>query len=505
MQNVDFIFKDDLDRLNQSDFKKIENYLPGLKGEKNKKLWLYENIEQWKRNESVTSIIFQKIYAGQCSIRIFEPLDISKEDIVSKLKSQDFSFNQKKSKKDGTFSILCTFKLPNGDYLIRIRCSRGIKEKVESTFEDVIYATVVFNMEYNVFQIRADSQTAYKIKHFLQENLGKINLKQINILDKYKTIEEFATTIKGTFQQVKANPSLIVKEVSDNDWQSFLKLIESINQFMKNHETSAVVSVLEKIKFETDLDFGQLILVGCKDIGLTSENIDLSRQGIFSMIGENIIEHKGAIKVQADGNSDTFIIHVSADGGIQFKTCVDEKMISYILSYVIGENKILKEMNNPNEVRRLHEDVESYISSKTIKGIRARHLLQKYKLDENLLKQELDSYISTGQLLVQYEMRCCGKGDLLSYENLEDLMLAAKMLPCTSCSTIFVDTEEIEQFIEQNSDKIDIIYYIIRDDNPINDEINSFDFLEDSLNLNCEDENLSDSKFKEFLKKFIRK
>ncbi len=505
MQNVDFIFKDDLDRLNQSDIKKIENYLPSLKKEKNKKLWLYENREQWRRNWNVTSVVFQKIYAGQCSIRVFKPLDILKQDIISILESQDFSFNQKNLKKDGIFSILCTFKLPNGDYVIRIRCSRGIKEKVESAFEDVVYATVVFNTEYNVFQIRSDSQTAHKIKDFLQENLGNINLKQINILDKYKTIEEFATTIKGTFQQVKANPSLIVKEVSDNDWQSFLKLIESINQFMKSHETGALVSVLENINFETDLDFGQLILVGCREIGLTSENIDLSRQGIFSMIGENIIEHKGAIQVQADGNSETFIIHVSADGGIQFKTSVDEKMINYIFSYVLGKNEMLKEMNNPNEVRRLRKAVESYISSKSIKGIRARHLLQKYKLDENLLKQELDSYISEGKLLVRYEMKCCHEGNLLCSENLEDLMLNAKMLPCPSCSSIFVDTEDVEQFIEQNADKIDVIYCIIQDDNLTGDEINYFDSLEDNLNSNCENDNLSNSKFKEFLKIFIRK
>lgn len=505
MQNVNFIFKDDLEKLTQSDMAKIERYFPELKKETNKKQWLYENRDEWKNVEPVRDYIFQKIYAGSCSIRFFQPVGVSREEIVEKLESNTFSFNKKNTEKVPGFSILCTFKLYNGDYLIRVRYSKGVKEKLESTFEDVIYVTVVFKTEYNIFQIRSDFKIAPKINHFLQQTLDKIKMKQINILDKYKTIEEFASAIKGTFQQVKANPALVVDNVSDNDWQSFVRLIQSINEFMENNEPSALLSTLETIKFETDLNFSQLILAGCREIGLTSENIDLSRQGIFSMIGENIIEHKGAIKIKPDGNSEAFTIYVSNDGGIQFKTSVDEKMIDYVFSYVLGENEALKEMNSSKEVLRLRKYVESCISNKSITGIRGMYLLKKYKLDEELLKRELDSYVSEGKLQIRYELRCCNHMDPLSSDSLENLMLSAQMKPCPACSSIFVDTQEVEQFIDKNSEKIHMIYSIVRDDNRTNTKINSFDYLEENLNLSYENEDSDIPAFKRFLKALLKR
>lgn len=458
MNSVDFIFKEDLSRLIQRELMELEKFLPELKENKDKQSWLYENISEWKDNENVKKIIFQKIYAGQCSVRLYKVPKDTLSKVILKLESNEFSFNTKTLNKGDSISILCTYRLSDDNYMIRLRCNNGIRRRVEVNYEEIVYSVVIFDIKHNVFQIRADNKLADKIKRFLQYKLDIVELEKVNVLQKYISIKDFASAINGTFNKVKANPSYVVGTLNEKDQRSLRDLITTIDNYMLDKNSDVLKSSLDLIEFDTNLTFSQLMLAGCRDIGLTTENIDLSNQAIYNLIGEDIVHDYGSISVKTDGFAEQFTIKLSSDGGINFQSSVDEHMISYIISYVLGVDD-LQMKRDESELKRLHQMVEGSLSNMDIKGIREEYLLRNFRLNEQIIKQELQTYIDSGDIITCYELSCCEDGKGVSARTLDDLLMNARMLTCNFCSNFFEGTDSLENFIEANLQEIKLTYY----------------------------------------------
>lgn len=490
----------DFRKLTNEDLKKIKEFLPEIKEVDDKKLWLYENREALIKNEEVTKIISNKVFAGKVTIKLYKINDnIDKEKVIEILEGDSFNYNKCNLNSNDAISIYSTLKIQEGKYVIRVMYRNGTRydDNQDGKIPDIKYIDVVLDIETGIIEVRTEINKAKKIIEYIKGKLSMRNVDGIRVLSKYNNIEEFAKAINGNFKKIFSNTSIQIDELNSNDVLALGELVLALDDYLINKDTDNFVEKLETIKFETEgITFTQTFLAGCNQIGISvsnKENKDLSNQGLYKILNKHLSNDNGYISFKLkDGDKDS-TIRLSTGinkNTVQFISSVNEEEIEMILSNIITLESSAG--LDTDEVIALSKDIVEFIENKNTNAIRIEHLVNNFNLSESTVIDILEGYVKKEMLERKFEVVCEKDASVLLEINDINNIKETLTLECPVCEESYT-IDYSKMMLEENMDIINLVYVktqrgyceLESQDREINTKMVS-QLLEEQLNINEE-------------------
>ena len=382
MDYFDYLRKDDFNKLTNNDVTNLEKELESLKEFKgDKREWLLDNISLIKDNKNAMDRISNKILAGQITMKLFRiKLIRTLKDTKKDLESEHFNYNNINiDNSDGGMSIYSTLCIRENTYLIRLRCNLGVKTYLGNEFNAIKFVDVMYYINNNIIEVRADNRMSSSIIKFLEVKLH-FSAEEINILEKHKDIEKFARSINGTFKKISSNTSIDISELKEEDSIALGNMVVALDDYLIDKDENTFIEKIKSITFENDkLTFSYAFLAGCKQIGISVSNdsdVDVLEQGLYKVLNKHLSSDNGYILIKRD--SEEYTIKVSTKSNtIRFVSSVKEDIIELVRNNIINSNK--KNTLTPNEADILSKEIEAFIRNGIIKSFRPESLVENFK------------------------------------------------------------------------------------------------------------------------------
>ncbi|EOU1569858.1 hypothetical protein LTX14_000808 [Clostridium perfringens] len=311
---------------------------------------LFKNLEEIKKNERASSIVANKILAGQTAIKWFKydyVDEFSKEHLKRLLHSSEIGFDGSAIErlKDNIKNDIVSIVFHENIYTIKVvisdgykRYNNGIEYRREANLKSII---VNIDIENCWIEIRGNADNCIKVENILKKRLGFINLKSVRILNKYQeNINSFKNDLyNGFYLKSKVAPLQNI-ELTEEDGEALAKIIQIVDEYFENRDSQVLLQKLEQLDYETDgLSLSSILLAGVDNLGLKIKNDsiqDMSSQSLYTILKNDFIEDTSYIRFSLPHRFQQYTMQIGLmSNSIVFKSSVTEEVIEYV------RNKIL--------------------------------------------------------------------------------------------------------------------------------------------------------------------